>query len=118
MKLFINWIVQAIAIGITAYLLPGVIVESFLAALILAVVLGAINTFVKPVLVILTLPLTIVTFGIFILILNALLIMLASGIVPGFAVAGFGSAFLFAIILSIVSAILHSFGGSKEPKLS
>jgi putative membrane protein len=114
MKLIFNWLVQAVAIVIAAYILPGVTVENFLAALVLAVVLGAINTFIKPVLIVLTLPLTIVTLGIFILVLNALLIMLASAIVPGFAIAGFWSAFLFAIVLSLVSAFLHSLEPKKE----
>src|SRR5689334_14233418 len=101
MRLIFNWLIQAVAIIIAAYLIPGVTVQNLLAALVLAVVLGAINTFIKPILVILTLPLTILTLGLFILVLNALLIMLAGSIVPGFAVAGFGSAFIFAIVLSI-----------------
>jgi putative membrane protein len=118
MRIILNWFIQAVAIIIVAYLLPGVTVASFWTALILAVVLGAINTFVKPILVLLTLPLTIVTLGLFILVLNALLIMLAGAIVPGFLVSGFLSAFLFAIVLSIVSAVLHKFDQGPAESLA
>jgi putative membrane protein len=116
MKLIFHWLVHAVAIVIAAYILPGVMVANFLAALVLAVVLGAINIFIRPILVLLTLPLTIVTLGLFILILNALLIMLASAIVPGFAVAGFWWALLFAIVLWIVNSVLHSLENDGEAK--
>ena len=116
MKIILNWILQAVAIVIAAYLLPGVGVASFLSALILAVVLGAINTFIKPILVILTLPLTIVTLGLFLLLINAVLIMLATYIVPGFTVDGFLWALIFAIVLSIVSSVIHKFGKSSDDR--
>lgn len=99
-----HWIVSALAIGITAYLLPGASV-TLLGAVILAVVLGIINMFIKPVVSLLTLPLTIVTLGIFSLVINALFIILASKIVPGFSIAGFWTAFFFSIILSLVNAL-------------
>ena len=83
--------------------------DGILAAFILAVILGVINTFIRPVLVMLTLPLSIVTLGLFVLVINALLVMLASYIVPGFAVAGFWYAFLFGIVLAIVSYVLQMF---------
>ena len=114
MRIIINWVISAVAIAITAYLLPGVEVDSLTTALVLAVVLGGINAFVRPILIILTLPLTILTFGLFVLILNALLIMLSAAVVPGFIVAGFWSAFLFAIILSLVHSILDGFKGSSD----
>jgi putative membrane protein len=79
MRIIINWFISAVAIAISAYLLPGVEVDSLTTALILAVVLGGINAFIRPILIVLTLPLTIFTFGLFILILNALLIMLYRG---------------------------------------
>ncbi|OHA88046.1 MAG: hypothetical protein A2741_00090 [Candidatus Zambryskibacteria bacterium RIFCSPHIGHO2_01_FULL_43_27] len=110
MNTIVNWLLQAIAILIAAYVLPGVTVSGFVTALVLAVILGAINTFIKPILVILTLPITVVTLGLFLLVINALLVMLASAVVPGFAVAGFWWAVLFAIVLSVVSSILHRFG--------
>jgi len=89
--------------------LPGVTLDGFVAALIVAVVLGAINAFVRPILVVLTLPITIMTLGLFVLVINALLVLLASSIVPGFAVASFWWALAFGIVLAIVSAVLESF---------
>ena len=109
MKTLIHFLVSAVAILITAYVLPGVHVDGILTAFILAVILGVINTFIRPVLVMLTLPLSIVTLGLFVLVINALLVMLASYIVPGFTVAGFWYAFLFGIVLAIVSYVLQMF---------
>jgi putative membrane protein len=109
MRIIIHWIVSALAIVIAAYLLPGVHVSGFVAALILAVVLGAINAFLRPLLVILTLPITILTLGLFVFVINGALVMLASYIVPGFAVDSFWWALLFGIVLAIVSAVLHMF---------
>lgn len=111
MKIFINWLLYAVAIMITAYLLPGVMLESFVAALVLAVVLGAINTFLKPLVVVLTLPINILTLGLFTFVINALLIMLAGAIVPGFRVANFWWAMLFAIVLALVRWVLSKFDG-------
>lgn len=111
MKTLLHFVVSAIAILISAYLLPGVYVNGILAAFILAVILGVINTFIRPVLVVLTLPLSIVTLGLFVLVINALLVMLASYIVPGFEVAGFWYAFLFGIVLAVVSYVLEIFEG-------
>jgi putative membrane protein len=103
----IRWIFSIVAILLAAYLIPGVEVTP-LGAVILAVVLGIINIFIKPVLRLLTLPLTILTLGLFSLVLNALLVLLADLIVPGFTVAGFWSAFLFAIVVSLVNAFFHA----------
>ena len=111
MKIFINWVIYAAAIMVTAYVLPGVMVEGIVAALVLAVVLGAINVFIKPVVVILTLPINILTLGLFTFVINALLIMLAAMIVPGFGVASFWWAMLFAIVLSVVSWVFSKFDG-------
>ena len=107
MKIIIHWVISAVAILISAYLLPGVIIGGFFSALVLAVILGAINAFLRPILFVLTLPITILTLGLFMFVLNALLIMLASAITPGFEVASFWSALFFSLILSIVSSILH-----------
>ena len=108
MAILISWLISAVAIIICAYLLLGVHVSSFVAALIAAAVLGVINAFIKPVLIILTLPINILTLGIFVFFINALCILLASSIVPGFHVDGFLWALLFGIILSVVNSILHS----------
>lgn len=99
-----HWIISAIAIGVAAYLLPGVEV-TVLGALVLAIVLAVINVFIKPIVFILTLPITIITIGLFSLVINGLLILLAAYVVPGFAVAGFWSAFFFAIILSLINMV-------------
>ena len=104
-----HWVVSALAILITAYVLPGVHVDGLVTALILAVVLGAISVFLRPILIFLTLPITILTLGLFVLIINGLLVMLASYIVPGFTVDSFWWAFLFGIVLSILSSLLHIF---------
>lgn len=107
-KPLIHWLVSTIAILVAAYLIPGVTV-TFIGALVLAIVLAIINLFIRPVLRILTLPLTILTLGIFSLILNALLVMLAAAVVPGVAIAGFWAAFFFAILISLINAVFNRF---------
>lgn len=106
MSFLIQWVISGAAIIITAYLLPGVAVEGFLAALVTALILGLINAIIRPILILLTLPLNILTLGLFTLVINALLIMLAATIVPGFAVQGFWWALLFGIVLAIVNFAL------------
>lgn len=106
MKTIIHFLVSTLAILITAYVLPGVHVAGFISAFVLAVILGVINTILRPILILLTLPLTILTLGLFALVINALLIMLASSIVPGFTIDGFLWAFLFGIVLALVSFVL------------
>ena len=101
---FTHWLIGTIAIIISAYLLPGVEVTLF-GAIVLAVVLALINIFIRPLVFILTLPINILTLGLFSFVINALLIMLASGIVPGFYVASFWSAFWFSIVLSIITTL-------------
>jgi len=114
MKTLVKIIVTAIAVMITQYLLPGVKVDVFTTALLVAVVLTVLNNLLRPVLVILTIPITFFTFGFFLLVINTGMILLTSHIINhfrpnGFMVNGFWSAFLFSIILSIVTAILQSF---------
>ncbi|MFA5931886.1 MAG: phage holin family protein [Candidatus Paceibacterota bacterium] len=109
MKTLIHFIVSTLAILITAYFLPGVHVTGLLAALVLAVVLGAINVILRPILIFLTLPLTIITLGLSVLFINGFLVMLASYIVPGFKVDSFWWAFLFGIVLAIVNWVLQMF---------
>jgi putative membrane protein len=100
----LHWIISTIAILIAAYLLPGVTV-TLIGALVLAVVLGIINVFIKPVVFLLTLPINILTLGLFSLVINALLILLAAKIVPGFSVNGFWIALLFSIVVSLVNIV-------------
>lgn len=109
MTLIINILLTALAVVVSAYLIPGVKVNSFLTAVVVAILLGIINVFVKPILVILTLPVTILTLGLFLIVINALIILLVSGLVPGFKVNGFWWAVLYSIVLSIVSSILYYF---------
>ena len=107
MMILANWIVSGLAIFLSAYLLSGVHVDDFATALIVAVVLGIVNAVLKPVLIILTLPITILTLGLFTLFINALLILLTTQFVSGFRVDGFWWAFLFSLVLSVVNSILH-----------
>ncbi|NLC36439.1 MAG: phage holin family protein [Alcaligenaceae bacterium] len=106
MALLLVWILNAVALLIVAYLLPGISVASFGAALIAALVLGLLNTLVKPVLVLLTLPITVVTLGLFLLVLNALVFWFAGSILKGFQVAGFWWALAGAIVYSLISGLL------------
>jgi len=106
MTLILVWLLNAVALLIVAYLLPGITVVGFGSALIAALVLGLLNMLVKPVLVLLTLPITIVTLGLFLLVLNALLFWLAGSILRGFQVSGFWWAVAGAILYSIISGLL------------
>lgn len=108
LRIIINILVSGLAVFASAYVLPGVKVDSFLTAIIVALVLGLVNVFIKPALVFLTLPVTMLTLGLFIFVINALLVLLVAAIVPGFKVSGFWYAMLFSIVLSFVSWILHS----------
>ncbi|HSX40236.1 MAG TPA: phage holin family protein [Candidatus Saccharimonadales bacterium] len=109
MNILISWVLSAVVIMVSAYLLPGVHVSSFLAALVTAVVLGIINAIIKPVLLLLTLPINIVTLGLFTFVINALLILLTSSIVPGFKVDGFLWALIFGIVLSLLNSFINQF---------
>ncbi|MER1939185.1 MULTISPECIES: phage holin family protein [unclassified Castellaniella] len=104
--LLLVWILNAVALLVVAYLLPGISVASFGSALIAALVLGLLNTLVKPLLVLLTLPLTVVTLGLFLLVLNALVFWWAGSILKGFQVDGFWWAVIGAIVYSLVSGLL------------
>lgn len=106
MAILLVWILNAVALLIVAYILPGIAVASFGSALIAALVLGLLNALVKPVLILLTLPITIVTLGLFLLVLNALLFWFAGSILKGFVVDGFGWALLGALIYSLVAGLL------------
>lgn len=106
--LLLVWILNAVALLVVAYLLPGISVASFGSAMIAALVLGLLNTLVKPVLILLTLPLTIVTLGLFLLVLNALVFWWAGSVLKGFQVNGFWWAVIGALVYSLVSAALAS----------
>jgi putative membrane protein len=106
MKMLLNWVLSALAIWIVSRLVPGFSVSGPVAALIAAVVIGFANATIGLFLKIITFPLTIITFGIFWLVINAVMIELASALVPGFHVNTFGAAFLGAIVLSLVNMAL------------
>lgn len=106
MNLLINWLISALVILAVAYILPGVAVSGFLTALVVALVLGLINALVKPILVLLTLPVTVLTLGLFIFVINAILIMIAAAVVPGFEVSGFLWALVFSLILSLANTLI------------
>ena len=105
MNLIVKWLIGALAVLGAAYLIPGIVVASFYTALIVAALWGVVNIIVKPILVILTLPITILTLGLFTLVINALLFWFLGTIVKGFAVEGFVAAFLGALFVSVVSFV-------------
>lgn len=109
MKFVFKILLTGIMVVFLAYLLPGVTVVSYLTAIIVALVLALFNLIVKPVLVLFTLPVTIITLGLFLFVINAIIILLVDAFVPGFSVAGFWIALLFSILLSIFQSILFSF---------
>ncbi len=108
MRLLLLWILNAVALLAVTWLMPSIRVEGFGAALIAALGLGLINTLVRPVLALLTLPLTVLTLGLFYLVLNGLLFWLASALIPGFQVQGFGSAFVGAMLYGLIAWALSA----------
>lgn len=100
--MLIIWLAIAIGLGFAILIVPGIKANNLFTFLIAAAVLGLINTFLRPLLWFLTAPLSVLTFGLFALVINALMVMLAAALVPGFEVKGFGSAFLVAIIMAVV----------------
>ncbi|MCA1855955.1 phage holin family protein [Massilia oculi] len=108
MRLLITWLINAAALMALPFLMSSVSVSNFTSALIAALVLGLVNTLIRPVLVILTLPVTVLSLGLFILVINAFLFWMVSRWVDGFNVGGFGSAFVAAILYSIISWALSA----------
>ncbi len=109
MSILINLILSGMAVFAAAYILPGVHVQSFTAALVAALAIGIFNAILKPILILLTLPITILTLGFFTFVIQALLIMLADKLVPGFSVDGFLWALVLSLVLTIINFFLHSF---------
>jgi len=127
MNFLLKLIISAIAVLITSYFLKGVTIgnnqflvtespdiNKFLTALLVAVVLAFLNTIVKPVLTIISLPITFFTLGLFLLVINAFIILFAHNLVDGFYVSGFWTALWFSLILSLISSLLESFGNKKD----
>lgn len=116
LRFLVKIIISAFAVMISAYLLPGVTVGDFSSALIVAAVLALLNALLKPILVIFTIPITVFTLGLFLLVINAVIILIADRLVGDFAVAGFWWALLFSIILSVITSIFESINKSYENK--
>lgn len=108
MQIILALVLNALALIVTAYIVPGFEVVGFTTALLAAIVLGVVNTFIKPILQLITAPLTIITFGLFAFVVNAVVLFLVSAVVPGFTVVGWIPAILGAIVLSIISIVLNS----------
>jgi len=105
MSFLIKWVLSAVAVLIAAYLLPGVTVDSFWAAVIVAAILAVFNAILRPILVVLTIPVTILTLGLFLLVINALIVLLTDAVIGGFYVSGFWWALLFSLIISVLGAL-------------
>lgn len=116
MKLIFRILLTALAVVVIANFLPGVQIANFTNAIIVAVVLGLLRITVKPLLIIFTLPATILTLGLFLLVINAIIILLADYFVDGFAVTGFWVALIFSLLLSLFQSFLYSIFERKEKK--
>lgn len=108
MPFLIQWLISTAIIMVSAYVLPGVHVSSWWTAVVVAIVLAVVNALIKPVFVLLTLPITIISLGLFLLVINALMIMLVGLLVPGFKVDGFWWALAFSIVLSVFNLVISS----------
>jgi putative membrane protein len=108
MKLLITWLTSTAAILISAWLLPGASVSSFWAGLLIALVLGVVNAIIRPFLLLLTLPINILTLGLFTLVINALMVLLVAAMIPGFIISSFWIALIFSVILSVIVWILEA----------
>ena len=117
-KFFAKTVATALAVLVAAYILKGVHVDSTLTALFVAIVLGLLNSFIKPILIILTIPITIFTLGLFLLVINIIIVKMAAGLVTGFTVDGWLSALFFSLVVSIVSSIIEAVIGTDEAKKS
>ncbi|MFZ2803994.1 MAG: phage holin family protein [Patescibacteria group bacterium] len=113
MKLVLRWLISALAVMATAYIVPGISVANFWTALVAALVIGLINALIRPLILLLTLPINILTLGLFTLVINALLFWFASSIVKGFDVTTFTAAFLGALVYWLVSWVANALLGTK-----
>ena len=116
MNLIVKVLISALAVMVAQYLLPGVYVATFFTGIMVAVLLALFNATVKPILVILTLPITVVTLGFFLLVINVFIIELAAWFVDGFRVDGFWWAVIFSFILSIITSVFNGFDKKKGVK--
>jgi len=118
MGFLLKLLVTSLAVFFSAYILPGVYLAGFPTAILVALLLGFLNAFLKPILVILTIPITLITFGLFLLVINAVIIKLADYALEGFSVNSFLTAVLFSIIVSVVTWLLEAIANPKSNKES
>jgi putative membrane protein len=109
MGLLLRWLILTVAIIIASYLLEGIHISGFFSAFFAAAILGILNALFRPVLILLTLPINILSLGLFTFIINALMLKMVSGIIPGFEVHGFWTAILGSLVISVISWLLNSF---------
>ncbi|HNX43036.1 MAG TPA: phage holin family protein [Bacteroidales bacterium] len=114
MKFILRILVSSLAVFFAAYLLKGVHLNGFPTAVLLAIVLGLLNAFLKPLLVLMTIPFTVFSFGLFLLVINAFIILIADKLLAGFAVDGFMTALIFSIIVTLTTWILETLAGEKK----
>lgn len=114
MNTLVKILLSSVAVIIASYLLPGVEVDGFVTAVIIAVLLSLLNVTVKPLLVILTIPLTVFTLGLFLLVINALIILMADAIIPGFEVYSFWWALIFSLLLSLINSLLSDLSKDNQ----
>ena len=104
--MIVRWLINALALFVTALVLPGITLRGVLPTLVAAAVLGIVNAVIRPLVVVLTLPVNVLTLGLFTFVINALMLMLTSAVVPGFSVRGFGTALVGAVVRSIIRFLL------------
>ncbi len=109
--ILMRWLILTVAIIVTSYLLDGIRIEGFFSAVFSAALLGILNAFFRPILLVLTLPINIISLGLFTFVINAILLLMASGVIPGFTVSGFWTALFGSLLISLVSFILNTFIG-------
>ena len=109
--ILMRWLILTVAIIVTSYLLDGIRIEGFFSAIFSAALLGILNAFFRPILLVLTLPINIISLGLFTFVINAILLLMASGVIPGFTVSGFWTALFGSLLISLVSFILNTFIG-------
>ncbi len=113
MLLLIKWFIMTLSVMVASYIIPGVSVKGIFTAMWVALFIGIVNVLVKPFLIFITLPINILTLGLFTFVINALLIMLASSVIKGFEVKGFWIAMLFSVVLSVINFIFGHVLGAK-----
>ena len=112
--LIYRWLINAAALGLTAYVIEGIHVRGVLAALVAAALLGVANAFIRPVLLVLTLPLNVLTLGLFTFVINGFMLLLVSSVVKGFDVSGFWAAVFGALLLSLISSLITLVVGDRR----